>query len=374
MPLKVAIVGCGKIADGHVEEIRKMPATAQVVAVADRELLMAEQLATRDGIPAHYDDVDRLLAAERPDVVHITTPPQSHLALARSAFDAGAHVYVEKPLTSCYADSRRLVHLARAARRQLTVGYSYHLDPAFAQLRELHARGALGDAVHVDAFFGYDLGSPFGRALLSDGDHWIHRMPGKLFQNNLDHALCELTYFLPDARADELVEADPLGGIRIAAQAWRQRPQRFGDGRDDMLDELRVTFTGGAASAFVCFSAHAKPAAHLVRVHGTRDTAQAHRGMATVTLASRPRLPSALGRLTPAFEEGMQFLREGARNVARFAMSEFHYFAGMNRLLSRFYESIQSGGPPPIAYRDILRVAAWMDEIWRQVPQDGRPT
>jgi len=44
-----------------------MPATASVVAVADLELLMAEQIATRYGVPAFYDDLDRLLAAERPD-------------------------------------------------------------------------------------------------------------------------------------------------------------------------------------------------------------------------------------------------------------------------------------------------------------------
>src|SRR5512138_2140265 len=99
MTIKVALVGCGKIADGHVEEIQKMPERAQVVAVCDRERLMAEQLATRYAIPQYYDDFHRMLATERPDVVHITTPPSSHVALTRASVDAGCHVYVEKPLT-----------------------------------------------------------------------------------------------------------------------------------------------------------------------------------------------------------------------------------------------------------------------------------
>ena len=81
--LRVAIVGCGKIADAHVEEVGKI-AGARVAAVCDRELLMAEQLAVRYGVASHYDDFARLLDEIRPDVVHITTPPQSHLALARS--------------------------------------------------------------------------------------------------------------------------------------------------------------------------------------------------------------------------------------------------------------------------------------------------
>ena len=129
MTLKVAVVGCGKIADGHVEEIQKLGDAARVVAVVDRELLMAEQLASRYGLPGFYDDLDRMLAIERPDVVHITTPPQSHLAIGVRALDAGAHVYVEKPLTLCYADSRALVLHALGAGKKLTIGYSYYFDP-----------------------------------------------------------------------------------------------------------------------------------------------------------------------------------------------------------------------------------------------------
>ena len=55
MSLRVVIVGCGKIADAHVEEVRKAGYGAEVVGVCDREILMAEQLATRYGVPGHYD-------------------------------------------------------------------------------------------------------------------------------------------------------------------------------------------------------------------------------------------------------------------------------------------------------------------------------
>lgn len=371
MTLKIAIVGCGKIADGHVEEIRKLEGLATLVAVADAEPLMAEQLATRYGVPAHYDDLDRLLAAERPDVVHITTPPQSHLPLARAALDAGAHVYVEKPLTPSYAETRALLAHARQARRKLTVGYSYYLDPPLVALRELRARGELGDPVHVESFLGYSLAGPFGKALLADPGHWVHRLPGKLFQNNLDHVLYKIPEFLPDARDDAEIEADPLGPVRITAVGYVRRPERLGDARDAMRDELRVTLVSGGTSAFAWFSSHLKPPAHFTRVYGTRNTARVDHAMTALTLESQPRMPSALGRLGPAFDQGRQFLRAGFRNVGRFARNDFHFFTGMNRLMAAFYESIVEDGPPPIPQRDILRVAAWMDEIWRQVPQDG---
>lgn len=371
-PLRVAVVGCGKIADGHVEEIQKMPAVARVVAVADLEPLMAEQVAVRYGLPAWYDDLDRMLADQRPDVVHITTPPESHLAIATRAVEAGAHVLVEKPLALTYADSRALVDRVRAAGRTLTIGWSYWFDPPVEGLRDLAARGVLGDPVHVESFLGYGMGSPFAKAVLADPGHWVHRLPGKLFQNNLDHVLYKIVPFLPDPRPDAELEADPLGDLRITAQGWIRRPQRFGDVRDEMLDELRVQIAGPGASASAWFSSHLKPAAQFTRVYGTRNSALAHQGTGTLTVDAQATLPSALGRLTPAFGMARQYRRAGMRNLGRFLRNDFHFFKGMNRLFALFYESIAAGGPPPIAYRDILRVAAWMDEVWRRVPQDGR--
>jgi predicted dehydrogenase len=348
-----------------------MPATASVVAVADLELLMAEQIATRYGVPAFYDDVDRLLERERPDVVHITTPPQSHVPLAVKAIDAGAHVYVEKPLAPTYADTRRLVDHARGAGKKLTIGYSYYFDPPMEALRRLHAEGALGEIVHVESALGYNLAGPFGKAILGDGAHWVHRLPGKLFQNNLDHILYKLPELLPDRRTDAEIEADPIGADRLLVSAWIRRSERFGDARDHMLDELRVSLQSGVGSAYATFSSHAKPVGHYTRIYGTKSTAFVDHAMRTLTFESQSSLPSAFGRLAPAFDQGMQFLRAGGKNLLRFARNDFHFFTAMNTLFARFYDSIQNDGPPPIAYRDILRVAGWMDEIFRQAPQDG---
>lgn len=371
MTLKIAIVGCGKIADGHIEEIQKMPRAARVVAVCDRERLMAEQIAVRYGVPAFYDDLDALLARERPDVVHVTTPPASHLPLAMKAIDAGAHVYVEKPLAPTFAEARRLIEHAIAAKRQLTIGYSYLFDPPALAMRELVARDVLGDPVHVESFYGYNLAGPFGAAIMGDAEHWVHKLPGKLIHNNLDHVLYKLPELLPDDRSDEAFARDPLGDLHIGASGWARRTQRYGDARDALCDELRLTVTGGPVSVFGTFSSHIKPTGHFVRVYGTKNTLHVDYVMRTVTLAADSKLPSAVGRLVPAFDQGLQLLREGGKNLVRFARSDFHYFAGMNRLFAMFYESIATGGPPPIPYRDILRISAIMDEVFRQVPQDG---
>lgn len=355
MSLKVALVGCGKIADGHVEEIQKMPEKARVVAVCDREGLMAEQLAVRYGIPRHYDCFDRLLEEERPDVVHITTPPQSHLRLASHAIDAGCHVYVEKPLTLNSLDSRRLIAAAEAANRKVTIGYSYLFDPVALQMREMIAQGVLGEPVHVESFYGYNLAGPFGAALLGDASHWVHQLPGKLFQNNIDHMLYRLTEFIPDERPG------------VHALAYSRRAQRFDDLRDEMADELRVTIQGSTTTAYATFSSHIRPTANFLRVYGTKNILHADFASRIVTLEHAPRLPGAIGRLLPPFEQARQYLRQGVANCRRFMRYDFHFFAGLNRLIALFYDSILTGADVPIAYRDILRISSMMDEIFHQI-------
>ncbi|MFO0550476.1 MAG: Gfo/Idh/MocA family oxidoreductase [Polyangiaceae bacterium] len=355
MRLKAAIVGCGKIADGHVEEIGKLGGLAEVVAVCDRELVMAKQLAVRYGSPATYDDFGKMLEIERPDVVHVTTPPQAHLELARRAVEAGAHVFVEKPLTLTYEDSKKLVDLVTAAKKKLGIGYSYYFEAPAETLREHVRRGELGEIVHLESFYGYNLDGAFGQALLGDPTHWVHAMPGKLLQNTLDHALAKIVEYLPDERPEVLA----LGSARRAA--------RFGDVRDELADEARITIRGAKTTAYVTFSAHARPMGHFLRVYGTKGSAHLDFNHRTCTLEVAHTLPSALGRLVPAFQVASSYMREGARNMTAFAHSDFHYFAGLGRYLRRFYQAIADDQPEPIAPRDILRVAWLMDEIFAGV-------
>ena len=60
---------------------------------------MAKQLQERLNIQSSFTDVQELLDKANPDVVHITTPPQSHYTLGKLCLEAGCRVYIEKPFT-----------------------------------------------------------------------------------------------------------------------------------------------------------------------------------------------------------------------------------------------------------------------------------
>ena len=89
--LKVAIVGCGKIADAHASQIQRISG-CEIVGVCDTEPLMAKQLVERFQIKKQCTDLAKLLDEARPDVVHITTPPESHFKIASFCLDRGCHV------------------------------------------------------------------------------------------------------------------------------------------------------------------------------------------------------------------------------------------------------------------------------------------
>lgn len=362
MTLKVAIVGCGKIADGHVEEIAKLSELATVVAVCDLEELMAEQIAERYGLPAAYADFDALLAKERPDVVHITTPPAAHLPLAKRAVDAGCHVFVEKPLTPTVPEARELVAHVEEAEKVLAVGWTHFFDPPVLRMRELLEAGELGEPVHVESYYGYDLSGAFGKALLSSDEHWVHRLPGKLLHNTIDHMFNKVVEFFDDD--------DP----EVIATGFKWREQRFGDVRDELHDELRLIVRGERMSAYGTFSSHIKPVAQTLVLYGTKNTARLDFTSRTLTLDASATLPSAVGRIVPAFDQAYRYARQGAQNVWRFAKSDFHFFAGLNELFRRFYGSILDGGPPPIPYADILKVCSMHDRTWAQLAarEEGR--
>lgn len=351
--LNIGIVGCGKIADGHIEEVQKL-GCAQVLAVCDLEPILAEQLALRYSVPHWYSDFDRMLSDHRLDVIHIATPPHSHLALARKSAEASCHVFLEKPLALNAADGQHLIDCLRQSDRKMTINYWYNFEAPALALREFVAKGDLGDPVHIESYYGYDLAGGFGQAFLSDDRHWVHRLPGKLFQNVIDHAVNKITPFLPD---------EP---VEIIARAYSRR--RLKEGRaDGVLDELRVMLFAGGISAYLTFCSHARPTGHFMRVYGTKNTAHIDFALRTMSVEKAQTLPSAFGRLLPPFKSTWQTLRQATHNACEFAGSRFGFFAGMNQLLSQFYESILHDTPVPIPYPEILRVSQIIDEISTQV-------
>lgn len=354
--MRIAIVGCGQIADAHIQEIRRVPGTA-LVAVCDANPHMAEQAATRFQVPGSYTDLDLMLAEAKPDVVHITTPPASHLAIGRKVVEAGAHAYVEKPFTLDAAEAEELIACATRARRLLCVGHSNALDESMLSLLEAHRRGQLGDIVHVEAVMGYSLTGPFGALLMGDPNHWIHRLPGGLAQNNISHPLSLMLPFLPDERP------------RVSAVGLRWRSERFGDLRDRFHDEIRVTVEGASTTGSLVFSCRSRPIQLYVTVHGTRAQATASIDGRSFRVVRGASLPGPFARVQWNYREHAETRRELWRRVNGLLRARLHFFQGMHELVRRFYLAIEGRGEMPIPMSEALRTTRIMDDIFRSLSE-----
>src|SRR5208337_761729 len=104
---RVAIIGCGMIADQHADQLRYLQG-CELVAACDTDDLMAGQFADRFHIPQVFTDAREMLRAGGVDAVHVTTPAQSHFPLAQLCLEADCHVYVEKPFTLNAAEADEL--------------------------------------------------------------------------------------------------------------------------------------------------------------------------------------------------------------------------------------------------------------------------
>src|SRR3954451_5940805 len=92
------IIGCGMIAEFHTRAINEIPGARVVAAYSRSEQNGAKIAKLAGGDCPIYDDLDRMLAHPRLDVVCVCTPSGAHLDPSVRSARAGKHVVVEKPL------------------------------------------------------------------------------------------------------------------------------------------------------------------------------------------------------------------------------------------------------------------------------------
>jgi predicted dehydrogenase len=355
MKLRVAIIGCGKIADLHLLAIRRI-ADCEVVAVCDHEVLMARQLGERLHIPHVFSDLREMLETISPDVVHITTPPQSHFSLARICLEAGSHVYLEKPFTVAAEEAENLIEIAEFKKLKITAGHNYQFLPEMIEMRKIVAGGYLGGRpVHLESHWPYSLAdSSYVAPILGSKNHWVRRLPGQLFQNLISHGVARLAEFLDEEIADVVV---------LSHQS--QMMNKLGG--EEVQDELRVLIRDKfGTTAFLCFSTQIKPGLNLLRVCGPKNSIVADVSSGNLICSEGKAYKSYLTYFIPPLKAARQHFKNGISNIFNFLRGRLHQDSGMKELFEKFYQSIREKTAPPIPYREILLTAKIMDEDFKQ--------
>lgn len=150
---RVAIIGCGGIANGkHMPSLSKL-SNVQMIAFCDVVEERAEAAAAKFGAEGArvFTDYNEVLKDASIDIVHVCTPNDSHAGISIAALEAGKHVMSEKPMAKTAEDARRMMETAKRTGKKLTVGYNNRYRPDSLHLKEICKSGELGEIYFAKA-------------------------------------------------------------------------------------------------------------------------------------------------------------------------------------------------------------------------------
>ena len=186
-PLRVAIVGLGKMGMVHGSVLAMMP-EVELVGFVDALPGMAKTLYGMGHRAPFFASLEEALRLAKPDAVWICTPPDSHAALTEQAVRAKVAVFVEKPLAHNLEDARRIEAAAKEGGVPVACGYAQLYFPSFAAASEALAAGVLGTVLKARS-------SMFLSQVFSAQKGWIAdpaRSGGGVVANLSSHLLSQL--------------------------------------------------------------------------------------------------------------------------------------------------------------------------------------
>lgn len=320
--LRVALFGAGRHAQHHARAILRCPG-AELVAVADPSDVA--QSAMREIVPTikSYATPEALLAAERPDVVHIITPPATHAALAIQALQAGAHIYVEKPFTERSEDAQRIVDEAQRRKLKICAGHQLLFEPPTRVLADYLP--SIGRVVHVESYFSF---------------RTVRHAPGGRRVLRADHQLLDIlphpVYLLLRALEQTGEGATELVSLEVSREGTVHALVR----RGRVTGALIVTLEG-------------RPVESYLRVVGRNGALCADYVRSTTQRSIGPG-SSGIDKLFAPYRQAWQLLSGTTRAMAQRFLKSQRSYPGLAELFTAFYDAIAQGTASPLSPESLL--------------------
>jgi len=203
-----AVIGSGFIGTVHIEALRRHG--VQVHGLLGSTPERGASSARRIGVPQAYASLDELLADDRVEVVHVTSPNHLHHPQVKRILAAGRHVVCEKPLAMTSDESAELVRLAADSGRVNAVNFNIRFYPLNQHVHQLVTGGGIGDVrlvsghyfqdwLLLDTDWNWRLEPQLGGALRAVGDIGSHWLDLVAFATGLriTEVMADLTTFIP---------------------------------------------------------------------------------------------------------------------------------------------------------------------------------
>lgn len=344
--MRVGIIGGGQIAGIHGRVIVRQ-ANSEVVGVADKDIGRARTLATELNANQFYRDAKVMIDEQKPDVVHVLAPPQYHAELTIMAMNEGCHVLVEKPMALSVHDAEEMIDVAKRKKVHLCVDHNMVFEDIVERAVEWASMGVVGELVSVEASYLYD--ARRYPAILEEGaeySHWCYRLKGGPLQDQMPHPASFVMEFIR-----EIKEIQWIGhNRRVLPEPWQ--------------DEIRVLIKSNSVIGYISISLSERPDRISLAIKGTKGIVEANLFNGILTFQRKSSLPRVLARGVSGFELGLQHLRGSLGNIYKFATGGIDKSGGIQKVVSKFYESIRNDSEVPVSLDKSLRVVDLMNRVW----------
>lgn len=345
--LRVAVVGCGEIAQlKHIPSLLKIEGV-EVVAVCDKNADLAKRVSQRFRIGRYYTDFSEMLDRERTDVVDICTPPQTHLALSTQAMASGCHVLMEKPMALSLKEADKIADTAKASHVELCVVHNMLFLPVVMKAMSIVNRGIIGDIVQVSIKDTL----PSESSLILDKGHWCHKLPGGVFGEMLAHPI-----YLATALVGSL-EPVVVHSRRMSGRDWL------------VADEVRIILESKNSLVTINSSLNVPEDTKELDILGTRMSLHVDLWGAVMVrygVGREGRLSRGWGNISWSLQKFLGTASTGLNIISGRHHSD-HY-----TLIKRFVSSLRNGTGPPVTVADAREVVRLYEAITSQIqPKAG---
>jgi nucleoside-diphosphate-sugar epimerase/predicted dehydrogenase len=344
---RVGIIGAGRMADFHIRALRGIRGV-EVSGVLDVNPDAATSLAKRWNLPVATANPEEFYARAHPESVHILTPPQSHAPLALDAIGRGIHVLLEKPMAISLAECDALQDAA--ARHGVTIGVNHNFvtDRRIRRARALIEGAAIGDLVHIDIVWAFDM-RRFQHMLVSEAGEpgWALRLPGGPLEDLAPHPLS-------------------LALLLVNEEVHPSSIHTFRSGRLEHAfdDELRLLLAGRRATVSLAMTLSASPDDMTISIYGTQGTLRLDVQNLLMIHARQGRGPKAVARGLRVLAGGAGTISQTVRNVGALALKRADPPGSPRALVQEHYAALAKGSPLPADVLQGRRVVEIVRAVW----------
>lgn len=326
-PLAAAVIGTGHIAHQHLACLQQLDGV-EIVAVCDLSPTTAAATSERFGVSRHFSDHRQLLADMPVDVVHVTTPVQSHACICRDALEQGAHVIVEKPLAMDIDEVDSLLRLAEEKQRWIVEDFNYLFNREFDSIaKRIESSEDDGEStnqvVHIDVRLFLDMATAGGGvAGIADRKEVV--------RDFLPH-LASITRRL-------------IGPVHRTVVDW---PVLEGSPGID----FRASLASNTATANMLFSSRVQPDMFQVQVLTERFSAECQLFEPYLHIDQRHSGARPLTPLKNGLSKGRSARNSALRGFWRKLAGHPGAYEGLWNLIGASYLAFATNSPPPVSHQ-----------------------